>query len=507
MKYSGRFAVVLFAALVLVALASAFYITPTTISDSDFSTYTIVPIMMLPLFALFMLKEGIEPDVRRKDVIIGAAMFVALIAITLLAREEMSYLFLGMRIDMLFFPLLIVALVVCLFGTGNINRFRWLVLYALFASPVVLLWLGGTNTDFVVANTIVVFGVVSHVFSGAVYLPPMTVIANGYRVGIGETCIGIGILIATIMFLAPMAYLFDGKRRRKVFWTASGLLLILALNAGRMLGISLAWFAYGPSATILTIHVFAGMLLFYATIVAMILVAKRYGLTFPAGNVSGKAKKARTGTAFVQGIVVAVVISIAYCLFTLNYAGASPLSPVVLYHEAPFNASLMAPLANAMSNHTGFHSEILTDTQNNRIVLSMSNATFNSTYPIEMLIVNSSSGETAGLTSKNAFLGELNFLSGNGNVDSVYYLGSGGQGYLVYSARVPYVYPNQSYTEADIYAVLPAQLVNGREATCLSTYDYAYSGLMNVMNVHAYNASANQRINSAYCMLRRVVGT
>ena len=38
------------------------------ISDNNPSTYVIIPILMLPIFFIFKLKEKILPEVKRKDI-------------------------------------------------------------------------------------------------------------------------------------------------------------------------------------------------------------------------------------------------------------------------------------------------------------------------------------------------------------------------------------------------------------------------------------------------------
>ncbi len=507
MLYNRKAWIVLFALLITAALANSFYITPMTISDSDFTTYIGVAVIMLPLLAFFMLKEDIIPKVGRKDIVAGVLFFAVLIAITVVLRESLSYLFLDMRLDMLFFPLLILSLVSLLFGFSNINRFKWIIVYSIFASPIVLLWLSAANSGFVYANALVIFEASRFYFHGATFLAPMTIIANGYRVGIGETCIGIGVLIGIIMFLAPLAYLFDGNRLDKAKWVMSGFFLVLLLNLARMLSISIAWLLWGPNSAVLIIHEFAGELLFYISIAAMVLLAGTFGLKFPKGAVKSIKHRRSVDILGKAGIAVAVLFVALYFVFTYGYDSVGLISSASLHNTAPFNASMAYGIAESISNHTGFHTEISTDTQVNRIEMQMVNATFNQTYPIEILIMGYNASETEGLVSKNAFIGERNFVDNLSRINSVYYLGSNGQGYLVYNSRIPYEYQNQSYTDVGIYAVMPAALVSGGTINCISGYDAAFSQILNAMNPHAYNESANLKIDNAYCMLHNLVST
>ena len=161
MVYDRRFGIVIFTILVIVALLNTLYITPLTISDTDFTTYIVVPLLMLPLFAFFMLKEKMVPDVRKRDLLIGTILFVILFVLTVLLRSDLSYLFTSLHIDMLLFPLMIGSLAILLFGFRNIGRFKAIMIYALFVSPTLLLWLSSANTGFVVDNTLVIYGIIS----------------------------------------------------------------------------------------------------------------------------------------------------------------------------------------------------------------------------------------------------------------------------------------------------------------------------------------------------------
>ena len=71
----GRgFGLYLFTALLILVIVCSILISQFYISDSDASTYVIMPLLMLPLFALFMLKEkdALRPDVHRRDIALGA---------------------------------------------------------------------------------------------------------------------------------------------------------------------------------------------------------------------------------------------------------------------------------------------------------------------------------------------------------------------------------------------------------------------------------------------------
>ncbi len=505
MRYSKNIGIMLFAALIAFALLNEFLITPLAISDSDFTTYSIVILLMLPLFALFMLKENFLPEVTAKDIIAGILAFLLLFLLIFILRVRLSYLFVDMRVDMLLFPLLIASLAMLLFGIKNLNRFRAIMVYSIFASPALLLWLASANGGFVAANTLVIYEIVKLGFPHAVYSAPMTITANGYSVGIGQTCVGIGILIGIVMFLAPLAYLYDGKAPRKALWMASGFLLMLLLNFLRMLGIAVSWFFFGPSNTIIAIHLFAGILLFYIAIIAMVLLSGKYGLAFPAAKKRAKRpERSKQNRLYLVGIFLAIAVAIAYYLLLSDYTGAHILSPLSVYQHGTFNASRLNGFVAMVSNQSNFDITAIQDTAQNSVVIAASNATFSRTDPIAMLVTSSLINDLPYLLTNTTIVGEMTFFSNDSTTQSVYYLESYGRSFMLFNEIIPYTYPNGTTTSIGVYAVVPA---NGTSASihCSNYYNAPYTSIINFANPVSHNSWAGARIVSAYCIIKKLV--
>lgn len=503
MRYDKRIGLVLFAALLAVSLANEFSITPFAISDSDFTTYIIVPLLMLPLLALFIMKERMVPEVGVRDVLVGIGAFALLFLLTVLLRLRLSYIFVGMHVDMLLFPLLIVSLALLLFGIRNISKFKAIALYSILASPAILLWLGSANSGFVIANTLVIYNIVKLVFPHVGYLAPLTITANGYSVGIGETCVGIGILIGIVLFLAPIAYLYDGKFSKKVLWIASGFCLMLILNVLRMLGIVVAWFFYGPSNAILTIHLFAGVLLFYIAIIVMILVSRSYGLSFPTYKKDERTRQTQ-GRCYILGICIAVAVTVVYYLMLSDYPTLPVIPPLSLYNSVSFNSGNLAGLIDTIENQSAFNVTAIQSNIQNDIVFRFTNSTFNSTAPIALLVQSPSLNDLPALLKNNTVVGERIFFSNASLLQQVYYLNSYGHGFMLYVEKKPYVYPNGTSTSADIYSVFPANMTPSG-IVCGNYYNMFYTEMANIPDLASYNRTAEAKIVSAYCIVEKLV--
>ena len=506
MAYGKRFGIILFTILIIAALINSFYVTPLQISDSDFSTYIVVPMLMLPLFAIFMLKEGIIPEVRRRDALIGIALFAIFGLLTLWLSISLSFLYLSFRIDMLLFPLLIASLAILIFGLRNIGKFKAIMTYALFASPSLLIWLSSANYGFVVGNTLFIYNIIKPFFAHVSYTAPFTITANSYAVGIGQTCVGIGVLIATIMFLTPLAYLYEGKLAKKAMWVASGFGLVLLLNVLRMLGIAMAWFYYGPSNAILTIHIFAGVLLFYISIIVMILISGKYGLRFPSKKRTATTRgmqRSRHKGYYGWGVALAMLFTFIYFLMTVNYRSAQVISPITLYNRVGFNVGSVAPLFRT-SNMSGFTQAEIQDTLHNEIILQITNATFNSTAPIGIILISPNQTETSELLRNATVLGKLIFINNAGSTATVYDLGADGKSLILYNELIPYILPGGQSTVASLYAVLPANRTS-TAISCEGEYDVPYTWLANLPNPGGYNSTADGKMTSAYCIVNGLI--
>ncbi len=94
---------------------------------------------------------------------------------------------------------------------------------------------------------------------------------------------------------------------------ASGLVLLFVLNLLRMTLIAGLWIVSGPTAALSTIHLFAGILLFYLAIIVMMLVAGKFGLGLKPAT---KKKPARVQYSTL-GIALAFAFAVVYLLLTL----------------------------------------------------------------------------------------------------------------------------------------------------------------------------------------------
>jgi exosortase/archaeosortase family protein len=505
MRYNRNRAIVILLLGVIILLATSAFITPTTISDTDPSTYVIVPILMMPLFLLFVFKTDIEPKVNRRDAAIGALAFTSFIVLTVLLRLYFSVYFVSFRIDMLLMPLGILALVSLLFGSSNISRFKSVMLYSLLASPAVMFPIINAANGFTNLNTLLVYNILKLFISGVQYSAPLTISANGYNIGIGNACVSIGIFIALALFLIPVAYFYNGKDKKKVYWVFSGVILLLVLNLLRMLGISFVWLTYGANSTALFVHTFIGVVLFYLVIVVMILVTKFYGMD--ANPVKQRKKRVVGKRIDIDNsyVFAAFAFSFIYLLLTINYSTSLKISPISLMQNAPFNFTnvQISGVVQDMVKRGNFSSLMMVPSSGEYVIFHLMNSTFNSTNSIMFLVMAPSANMTRSISKNNTVLGSIGFFNNKGSTEQVYDVISDNEELIVYNTNMQLALENASTVTMSIYAVVPADVLPN--VTSCSSYDPIYSGVMNLVNPANYNRTVMRKIVSEECIFDRIV--
>ena len=147
----------------IIILALLFFITAYMnsvqpgISDTDPSTYVIIPILMLPIFFIFKLKEKILPEVKMRDIAIGISISIVGIALTAYLKYALSFEFSAFGIGFLILPLFVAAFTILTYGMKNLKRFRPVIIYSLFTSPIVLLPVLLQNQNFTAINSAIVY--------------------------------------------------------------------------------------------------------------------------------------------------------------------------------------------------------------------------------------------------------------------------------------------------------------------------------------------------------------
>ena len=170
-----------------------------------------------------------------------------------------------------------------------------------------------------------------------------------------------GIFIALAFFLIPIAYLYDGKTKKKILWVASGLALLLVLNLVRMASISLAWLALRPEPD----RTSRARVLWRPPLLPGDSANDTDVEVLRLGDRKINGTKSKAGRQYnVSSICVAAALafSLAYLFLTLNYSSSLNISPIVLAQRTTFNFTnaqiLKGPVGHDRQKQLHQHSDI-----------------------------------------------------------------------------------------------------------------------------------------------------
>ncbi len=409
------------------------------------------------------------------------------------------YLFFSYRIDMFIFPLGLLAIAVLLFGIRNIKKFTFIALYALFASPALLVPLFSLNPGFANVNTLLVYHISKLFLSGLQYSAPITLVLNGVSVSIGETCVGIGALIGIVMFLIPIAYLFDGKPKDKLKWVASGFLLLLVLNFIRMLVIALLWFVNGPSDALINLHAVIGQIIFYAVIVVMVMLAGRYGMKYPQFRPPKVSKKDQNRHSVVA-IILAILLAIFYYLMTLTFLNAQVISPILISSATTVNFTYgtVVPLLNSTANLQNYTSQSFISNDSKSVAVAVYNLTDKKSMPLALVF----GVPNVSIERQFASGTTLYKVDSHGNIVRMFYISSANTSVFVYYRKMPYKF-HGNYTTIDMYAVL--SLYPYWQGNCETSNQQLRDSVTNILYVNFPSSTVSNRMTQAYCLISKVI--
>ncbi|MGC8567797.1 MAG: archaeosortase/exosortase family protein [Candidatus Micrarchaeia archaeon] len=302
-------------------------ITGMDVKDTNPSSYIIIPMLMIFATILFSYKEELKIERSNKNIVLGILMLLLLFLAIVILRGMTGYAFGLFRIDALMLPFELAMLVFVIFGKNGLKRLKFLIVYSIFASPLIMLPITLSGNSFTAANAWIVeriltsFGLNIRI-SGNHMVSTTSVPAT---ILIMNACVPIGTFIALLLLVLPVAYLYNGKKTSKIAWVAFGIVIALALNLVRMISIILSWYYYGISSSLSIFHMLAGEIIFYATAAIMIIFAYKFGMQFPikkAKKIETTSKKdsnKHTISYYMPQILAAFGISILLLVLSIPY--------------------------------------------------------------------------------------------------------------------------------------------------------------------------------------------
>ena len=347
------------------------------------------------------------------------------------------------------------------------------------------------NIGFAAINSAGIYYIAGLFFHGISFQQPVTLAYNGYQISIGNSCIGIGAIIALALLLVPLAYFTQGRPRRKFLWIASGIALMLALNFLRMLVITIMWFAYGPNQALLDFHALAGEAIFYLIIIVMLVIAGKYGLSYP-GIGLGKRREEYNG----KGIALAIAFTLVGVFVSAGYASMQVVPITSLGSNVTLGQAAIGNFYNNYLNYKGASYGLLS-ADNKSAEIGLANVS-NTTNAVAIFGQNSTFG--GALVAENGSVRAWKEYAGAGGISYLYVLDTNPISLLYYS-RIIYPQGQKNYPFS-LYVVEPEYSGAGN-GSCQSAYDKIYGTLLNLVSLNP--STFDSGLDGYYCALSGLI--
>ena len=256
---------------------------------------SLVPAIALALAALRSRPLKPEPPIydRQVDYTIGIPLILAAVAINELLPARMSAMFWVYRVDLLSLPIFIAGAVAIIFGCRVLWRQKLAIAFLFLAWPYpyekYLLGVLNAFTDvtLVAMRKIALW---THLATPAVSSDNtlFTVTHHGtpFSLSIVSACSGVNGVVGFLLVGSAFAAIVRGPIVRRVLWLAGGMVLLFALNLGRITFIFFAGREWGESVALNVFHPFIGLVLFCVGVIVMLVLIRPLGMHIAFGPAS-----------------------------------------------------------------------------------------------------------------------------------------------------------------------------------------------------------------------------
>lgn len=280
------------AVALLVAATAAYWFTLSSLADYLRLDTPLAYLLMLPLFSLLVVVATVAryrnapppPREPHIDLIVGTPLLIVAVLMLALLPSVWSTYYWSERPDVISLALFVSGGVIVAYGTTWFWRMRSALLFIVLMWPAFYLHLmagpmqwftDGTNAVLTAAARMLPLGVTTGP-NNILTLP--TGGGKSIAVALSTACSGVNGVLGMLLVGSALAVVFDGPRRRKLLWLLAGVVLVFAFNIARLLSILALASGGHPDLALGSYHAVIGLVLFTAALLAMMLLAPRFGL-------------------------------------------------------------------------------------------------------------------------------------------------------------------------------------------------------------------------------------
>jgi exosortase/archaeosortase family protein len=285
------------AALVVSVLIAYNYSLGTLLQTADQQTplayVSLVPAIALALAAIRARPLKPEPPIydRHVDYTIGIPLIVTAVAINELLPARLSAMFWVYRVDLLSLPIFVAGAVAIIFGSRVLWRQRLAIgfLFLAWPYPYEHYLLGVLNgftdlTLLAMQKIAVATGLAKPAGSLDNTLFVVTHHGSTFALSVVSACSGVNGVVGFLLVGSAFAAIVQGPILRKMLWLAGGMVLLWAINLGRITFIFFAGREWGEGIALHVFHPFIGLVTFSVGVAVMILLIKPLGMRVTIGH-------------------------------------------------------------------------------------------------------------------------------------------------------------------------------------------------------------------------------
>ena len=255
--------------------------------ETPLAYVSLVPAIALALAAVRARPMRPEPAIhdRQVDYIVGLPLVAGALAANLLLPGRMSAMFWVWRIDLLTLPVFVAGAVAIIFGVRVLWRQKLAIGYLFLGWPypyssVLLRVLDAftTATLFAIREIVRIIPVAKSVASPDGTLFVVTHHGQSFPLSIVSACSGVNSVVGFLLIGSAFAAVVRGPLVRKVLWLIGGMLLLWAINLGRITFIFWAGNNWGEHVAIGILHPFVGLVTFSVGVAVMVALIRPLGM-------------------------------------------------------------------------------------------------------------------------------------------------------------------------------------------------------------------------------------
>ncbi len=331
--------------------------------ETPLAYVSLVPAIALALAAVRARPLRPEPAIhdRQVDYIVGLPLVAGALAANLLLPGRLSAMFWVWRIDLLTLPVFVAGAVAIIFGVRVLWRQKLAVGYLFLGWPypyssVLLRVLDAftTATLFAIREVIRVIPVAKSVASPDGTLFVVTHHGQSFPLSIVSACSGVNSVVGFLLIGSAFAAVVRGPLVRKVLWLTGGMLLLWAINLGRITFIFWAGKNWGEHVAIGILHPFVGLVTFSIGVGVLVALIRPLGMhvgieprpEVPRPESKTAAAWAKSSLAVPKVYVAIIVVTVAAIVLGISNVGLKTYNLVADASGQPrLEAYISAPAA------------------------------------------------------------------------------------------------------------------------------------------------------------------